>query len=75
MKAQYAHIFIVISHKKLYINIALLTSSFYIKPENGPKGQGLVAYIKIHICARLYMIDYVLNIRSTNWISSIKQIC
>lgn len=75
MKAQYAHILTVISHKKVYIHIALLTFSFVCKPDYSPKGQGHAAYIKIHTCVSVCMIDYVLNIRSTNWISSNKQIC
>jgi len=69
------NILIVISHKKVYIHIALLASSFVCKPDYSPNGQRHAAYIKIHTCVSVYIIDYVLNIRSTDWISSIKQIC
>ena len=37
----------------------------YINPVYVPKGQELVAYTKTHSCVKLYMIDYLLNIRST----------
>ena len=50
----------------IYIYIALLTSSFICKPNYSAKGQEHVAYTKIHTCVRVYLVDYVLNIRSTN---------